>query len=464
VPAPVDAAALDVAGGPHDGRAVPGAPPRTLTPEGFCRPRAATGQGGFSLASGLRANLRAVLVNQFYPPDLAPTGRLLHDVARALVARGHAVTVLCSRAAYAGEAESPAVGTLDGVAVCRLAGGRFSRAKASGRIISYAAFLAGVAREMLRPSFKADVVVALTTPPFVGLPISVAARVRQIAHVHWVMDVYPDALVAAGMVRSDGFVFRALRLLARWQCRGASLVLTLGPWMAARVGASAPGGTPVMHVPVWATIPLGLVPADAAAEARRARGWSPSDLVLLYSGNMGLGHSIEEFLAAAHRLGPTGPVWAFAGSGPRRESVEAFAAAHPPARIQLLSAVPQEDLAAALSAADVHLVSLRSTWQGLMAPSKLQAAFAVGRPVIFVGGRDNEAAAWIEESGGGWVVPEGDLDALLSAVESAADPAERSRRGQTALEFARARFDARISCEQIADLIEAGFARSAGGR
>jgi NAD(P)-dependent dehydrogenase (short-subunit alcohol dehydrogenase family) len=55
--------------------------------------------------------VRIVLLNQFYPPDLAPTGHYLHDVARALVAAGrpgsivnmssvNAVTAIPSIASY----------------------------------------------------------------------------------------------------------------------------------------------------------------------------------------------------------------------------------------------------------------------------------------------------------------------------------------------------------------------------
>ncbi len=132
--------------------------------------------------------------------------------------------------------------------------------------------------------------------------------------------------------------------------------------------------------------------------------------MLLYSGNMGRGHCFTDFLAAAESLGPEGPIWAFAGDGYRRGEVEQFAAAHPGARIQLWPYVPFEHVAETLLAADVHLVSLSRAWDGVMVPSKLQGAFALGRPVIFVGGRRNEAAAWIAESGGGWAVDEGDVE------------------------------------------------------
>jgi hypothetical protein len=41
-----------------------------------------------------------LLLNQFYPPDAAPTGRLLADVARYLAESGHRITVVCGRSRY----------------------------------------------------------------------------------------------------------------------------------------------------------------------------------------------------------------------------------------------------------------------------------------------------------------------------------------------------------------------------
>ena len=121
------------------------------------------------------------------------------------------------------------------------------------------------------------------------------------------------------------------------------------------------------------------------------------------------------------RLGPGGPVWAFSGGGKRRAEIERFTREHPEARIQLHPYVARERLRESLCAADVHLVSLDSKWQGMMVPSKLASVFAVGKPVIFVGGRHNEIAQWIAESGAGWIVAEDDVDGLLAAVEQAGE-------------------------------------------
>ncbi len=213
---------------------------------------------------------------------------------------------------------------------------------------------------------------------------------------------------------------------------------------------------PFAWIPLWSDPDLAPLPPKEVNSLRDERRWNTTDVVFLYSGNMGLGHRFIEFLEAARRLGPSGPRWVFSGGGKRRRELETFAKANPPARIEFLDYVPQRRLRAHLCAADVHLASLDSAWQGLIVPSKIQASFAVARPVLFVGGRDCETAAWIQESGGGWIVDQEDLDGLLKAIEQALNSGERQRRGQAALVFARKHFQMSENCARIAELLEGG--------
>jgi hypothetical protein len=272
------------------------------------------------------------------------------------------------------------------------------------------------------------------------------------AHAHWVMDVYPDALRALGLLPPAGARMRALGALARAQYRGATLVLGLGAVMDRRLAEHTPPTVARAWVPLWGE-PLGVDAPDPDA-VRAARGWAADDLVCMYSGNMGLAHRFGEIREAARRLGRGGPIWAFAGGGPRRGEMERFAREEPGARIELLPYVPRGALAASLAAADVHLASLAAGWEGISVPSKIAAIFAVGRPVILVGGRRSEAAEWIAASGGGWVVAEDDVDGLLAAVRESHDPEERARRGERALAYARSHFDRQVNCTRIAELLE----------
>jgi len=396
--------------------------------------------------------VRILLINQFYPPDVAPTGQVLHDLASVLVERGHEVHVACSRRSYDGGRSHPVRENMGGVQVHRLPALGFGRSGFLGAVSDYASFHALLAAKMLAIRPRPDLVLALTTPPYVGLTAGVCGRWRGTTQAHWVMDVYPDVMAAHELMHLQGLAYQLLSWLTRRQLRGAQLVLTLGPFMARRLESYTSGRPRVEWVPLWgedATAP----DPDGVDKLRRERGWSPTELVLMYSGNMGLGHRFGEFLAAAAHLGPGGPVWAYVGGGKRREEIESFAAEHGGARIQLLPYVSRERLTMSLSAADVHLVSLSRSWQGLIAPSKIQGIFSIGRPAIFVGSRENEVAAWIEESGGGWVVDEGDVAGLLAAVERARDAGEREHRGAAALAYAQEHFDRERNCERIARLL-----------
>jgi len=403
--------------------------------------------------------LRFLFINQFYPPDPAPTGRLLHDVATELVRRGHSVRVLCSRKQYGTGADLGGSDFLDGVDVRRVWATPFDTRRTAGRLADDGLFLLHAASHAVC-SPRVDLMLAMSSPPLVGVAAALAHRGRRFAHAHWTMDLYPDVLEAHGRLKSGSWRSRALKALARFQFDRAALILTLGPHMAERVATHLDRRERVEAVPLWSDLRSDAQALRAAQAMRRERGWGARDLVLLYSGNMGRGHRFLEFLEAARHFGSEGPFWAFVGSGPRRAEVDDYRRQYPATRIQLLPSVAAAETAASLLSGDVHLVSLSAEWQALIVPSKLQAAFALGRPVIFVGPSANETATWIKESGGGWVVPQGDVPALIRAVEEARDPRERERRGRAALDFGRRHFDRADNRARVADLLEACASRA----
>ncbi len=182
--------------------------------------------------------------------------------------------------------------------------------------------------------------------------------------------------------------------------------------------------------------------------------------MLLYSGNLGRSHLLDEFLEAARRLGrPRARAGSSPAAGRSGRVVEGFQARHPQARVECRPYVDEARLREWLAAADVHLASLAPAFSGAVVPSKLQAAFALARPLLFVGPGDSEAGAWLRESQGGWQVEPGDVEGLLRAVAQAGDPAERERRGRAALEFARRCFDPRQGVARLADWLEQAAAR-----
>lgn len=411
-------------------------------------------------AASSKRSMNILLVNQYYPPDTAPTGHYLHDLATALVARGHSVSVLCSRRAYNGTERYAASEVLDGVHIRRINATGFGRRHGLGKLIDYASFYALLTGSLLIwPKAEADLLVALTTPPHLGLLVKWAAFWRKATHAHWIMDIYPDVIAAHGFMTPSSLGYRLLARLTRSELRGSPLVLCLGEDMAERletyINDDKTNPTHLLSLPLWSDPALSPWPEGTTPAFRTEQGWTERDLVLMYSGNMGRGHRLGEFLQAAGQLRADRHLhWVFAGGGKRRYEVEEALRSDPALPVRLLPYAPAHRLREHLCSADVHLASLDAQWQGCMVPSKLQGILAVGKPLILVSGSTNSLARWIKASGGGWVVPENDVAALTAAIEQARDPAERSRRGRAARAFAEKYFDRATNLQRMCELLE----------
>lgn len=406
--------------------------------------------------------MHIVFLNQYYPPDSAPTGLMVEAVAGELTRQGHHVTVLCAAGGYAGVDEARGREDSSGaVRIVRVGATKLGRGSFLGKLLDYASYYLGVAWQLARLDPAPDRIVALTTPPYLSILARVVSRLRGCDHAHWVMDLYPDVMVAHGMISGSGVSHRLLAALARWGFGGArsGVLLTLGPDMAGRlarliqerVGGVSPA---IRWVPLWGTAGETTgTDAGSVLALRAARGWKPDELVVMYSGNMGLGHRFGEILDAARRAQGQPMRFVFYGRGKRREEIAHFLAEQPAAAVELHDYAPRENLGTHLASADLHLVSLEPGWTGTMLPSKLQGIFQAGKPALFIGGADSSIAVWIRESGGGWVVAPEDAEGLQAALLQASAPAEREQRGLAAAEFARLHFDSTMNSRHIAALM-----------
>ncbi len=201
-----------------------------------------------------------------------------------------------------------------------------------------------------------------------------------------------------------------------------------------------------------------LYPLDHAENGFRQEIGIPGDhLVVMYSGNMGLGHRFETILAAARSLAPNDKIhFVFIGDGAKKPQIDAFRRAHNLKNIMMLPYQPRERLRETLSAGDVHLISLDAKVQGLIVPSKLAGILAVGRPVVFLGSEQNSIAAAILQGHCGHVIPEGDVSRLEEIIERLMkNPGHRRRLGAAARNLFDREYDRAVVVPKIIAKIEA---------
>jgi colanic acid biosynthesis glycosyl transferase WcaI len=400
--------------------------------------------------------VKLIFINRFFHPDHSATSQMLSDLAFALAGRGSEVAVITSRQRYDAPADTlPERETAGGVAIHRVWTSRFGRANLIGRTIDYATFYLAAAWRLWRLARPGDVVVAKTDPPMLSVIALPVCRRRKAWLVNWLQDIFPETAQALGI---GGRAARAPFALLRWlrgrSLRAADMNAVLGRRMAARVADLGVPAERIRILPNWAD-GTNIVPVEAAANALR-RDWGLGDaFVVGYSGNLGRAHEVETLLEAmalleARAAALQRPVlWLFIGSGALLEVLKAEVGRRRITTVRFKPYQPRERLAASLSAADVHLVSLRPELEGLIVPSKFYGIAAAGRPTIFVGEDDGEIARLVADRKCGHTVAAGDGAALAHVIlDLAANPDVCRWMGARARRAFQAEWDRPIALER----------------
>ena len=396
--------------------------------------------------------MRVVFLNQFYAPAKAATSQYLTDLAEDLAGAGNEVTVLCGNRSYPEpELAGPARELRSGVSVRRAWTTSFGRASRLGRVLDYLTYLVGTSARLATMK-RPDVVVSMTTPPMIAVIGLIAARLRRARAVYWVMDLYPDIAFALGVLSAGSPTGRTLRALSRHVLSRSDSVVALGHTMAGHLSRCGARALLVIHE--WedgsAIFPRPL----AGHPLRRELGWE-GRFVVLYSGNMGLAHEFDTILDAASLLGDDSRIlFVFAAAGPRLAEVTQAVRERGLRNVEFRPLAPRVELGARLTAADLHIVTLRNEAVGLLLPAKVYGAFAAGRPAVFVGPDTCEVAGFVEQGRCGRRVGIGEAQELARILAAYAANEERCREeGRRAREMFQSMFDRPVAMDAFRRLL-----------
>ena len=302
--------------------------------------------------------MHILFLNQYFPPDPAPTGVLLRELADRLETVGHTVDFVAARQDYrAGQG----------------GGGRMRREMAAlGRML-----FDGLGRR--RP----DVVLSATSPPCLLFVATLIALWHRAKSVHWAMDLYPEIAVALGEIRA-GLLSRLLQKAMHWAYRQARAVVVLDEDMAARLRGY--GAHPEIIGPwVFST----LIPQVRRDAAEPETPWT-----WIYSGNLGRAHEWETLLAAQAILEKrdSGIRLVFQGGGPARPAAEAKAAQLGLRNCLWKEYADEAALPETLLRAEVLVVKQLPAARGLLWPRKKALIRCLPRPILWIGPTDGAIA------------------------------------------------------------------------
>lgn len=405
--------------------------------------------------------LRLLFLNRSYWPDAEATGQLLTDLCEDLAEAGLQPSVLAGMPNHvAGETEPVTAGISrhNGVDILRVRHTQFGKHSFWGRITNLLTFTwAALFRSLWLP-FRPDVVITETDPFFLPLVGRILKWRYGCKFVAYLQDIYPDIAVAVGKVR-EGWITRLIRWALVGAYRQADKVIVLSCDMRNLCIRNGVPAEKIVVLPNWIDTSA-IQPRTGNSNPFREEQQCTDKFVVMYSGNMGVGHLLEPIIEAAEQLqNRTDVLFLMIGEGQQKAVLKQQAQASGLANIRFLPYQPRESLTHSLSGADCHLISMRPEVVECLMPSKLYGVLAAGVPSIVLAPAACELSQIVEQEQLGIVCATDDTTPLGQRIAAAilklvGDRDFHSAAGSRAREIAVRDYDRQQVTAKYRDLLE----------
>ncbi len=392
-----------------------------------------------------------LLIYHFFHPDPVISARLFSDLAEELVQFGHKVTVFTGNRLIRSDEKLPPKEVWNGVEIQRFSRPNFSQGSNFGRLFNSAVLQIKWLSAFWTQRKNFDAVIIGTDPQFSCMMFPLMRLMnRKVRLIHWAFDIYPEAI----LVNSP----RWMKLLAcltkpfiPLAYRTVDDMVDIGPCMQkllqkyhhhARVATLTP----------WALAEPEFPPPVSPAIRKKLFG--KAKIGLLYSGTVGYAHDITPFIRLARECRRVGidVAFCFAGYGNQyREQTAQIT--QEDTNIRLAGFASEAELEERLAAADIHMISLRPGWEGIVVPSKFFGALAIGRPVLFSGTSDSDIANWCREYEIGYELDDNFTNTLKKLLET---PELLSQLQQKAFKIYNEHFSQTVVVRGWKNLLETG--------
>ena len=400
--------------------------------------------------------MRVLYFHQHFATPAGSAGTRSYEFARALLAAGHRVTMVCGAHAQSGldlpydAAQGWHRGEVDGIDVISLPLPYANRDGIARRTWTFCRYAATATRLAL--TLEADLVFATSTPLTAAWPGLVAQAARGLPFVFEVRDLWPELPRALGL--RNPLLLGGMEVLETAAYRSADAVIGLSPGIVRGIRRKSSPRQRVVMIPNGSDLE---VFHPRLRRVGALPGFGPDDFLAGFTGAHGPANGLDALLAVARELRRRGDrrvKLVFIGDGKEKARLEAQARSEGLEACRFFPPIPKADLGAVTASLDCGLMVLRNlpAFHDGTSPNKFFDYAAAGIPVV------NNYPGWlaglIEAQGAGVVVPPDDPVAFADALQAlAAEPARRARLGAAARRLAEEHFArATLAAEFVATL------------
>jgi colanic acid biosynthesis glycosyl transferase WcaI len=410
---------------------------------------------------------RVWILSELYFPEQTSTGYILTKIAEGL-AEEYEVKVITGLGKTSLNSEHHrAYEVKDGVEIFRCPSTLFNKDFFWGRLVNLITQSLSILWKAWRLCQHRDVILVVTNPPllpFVALALKWLKKCKFVLLIH---DVYPEVLVAAGLCSSSSLIAKIGQIVSAFLYTQASKIITLGRDMTKIVEAKLANNTEqrtskskIYLIPNWAEYET-VRPSDRYDNPLLQELGCGDRFVILYVGNMGKTHGIEDLGEVVKILQVDSSIYfVVLGFGAKKKWLEEYVKSQNLQNISIisLSTRPRSQQSISLNAGDVAVISYVPGMAGISVPSRMYNQMAAGKPIIAVADDWSELAEVVREEKIGWVIKPGDIQGLVDTIQfAAANPDICVQMGMRAAEVAQTKYSFAHAIQAYKKLFEEIF-------
>lgn len=248
---------------------------------------------------------------------------------------------------------------------------------------------------------KNSVVFTGTNP---AILLALTPILKRIFKFNWVLlvhDVFPENMVAAGMIREKNILYKLIHRYFAWTYSSADLLLCIGRDMQDLMEKKTHGLTQTVFISNWANGEEVYPTPREDVSIFSTHTWQ-KHIVFQFFGNIGRVQGLENLLSAIRLTEAKNAAFLFIGGGASVPQLEKFIKNNPSKNIKYIGPLPLLEKNKGLAMCDVALVTLEHGMLGLGVPSKAYFSLAAGKPILAAVENESEIARMIDEHPIGW--------------------------------------------------------------
>ena len=374
------------------------------------------------------------ILTNCYPPEIGAAANQLYELAQALTAKGHIVSVVTRFPRHLPIENVPKNNGRWLIEECRP---EAMVTRVNIPLLSRKVPLMRELEHLLNILFLAiaslsgdppEVTLVYSPPIVVGYAALFARLFNNSKIVLNVQDLFPQSLIDLGLLKNR-FLIMVSRWLEKLLYRRVNHLTVMSKTNQQIVAETAGNSDKVTVVYNWVDTDY-IRPGERDNEIRKEFGLE-GKFVLTFAGCIADSQDMDIILNTAKKLvGEKDLLFLIAGNGPKFTYTERKIREQALDNVMIVPILPRDRYVKLLAASDVALVTLSPRVTTPVVPSKMLSIMSAARPIIASLPLSGDAPGFIRESGCGLVVPAGDNEGFLAAVKKLqADPGLRKKMG-----------------------------------